>query len=73
MDSTVFKRKFTMHRNTLVQDVQGILNVGAPQVSSKVEDLVRENKSLKKGNKTKEKSTVDIKEAIHKINNFDLE
>ena len=55
-----------------LQDVQGILNVGAPQVSSKVEDLVRENKSLKKGNKTKEKSTVDIKEAIHKINNFDL-
>ena len=55
-----------------LQDVQGILNVGAPQVSSKVEDLVRENKSLKKGNKTKEKTTVDIKEAIHKINNFDL-
>ena len=55
-----------------LQDVQGILNVGAPQVSFKVKDLVRENKSLKKGNKTKEKSTVDIKEAIHKINNFDL-
>ena len=55
-----------------LQDVQGILNVGAPQVSSKVKDLVRENKSLKKGNKTKEKSTVDIKEAIYKINNFDL-
>ena len=55
-----------------LQDVQGILNVGAPQVSSKVEDLVRENKSLKKGNKTKEKSTVDTKEAIYKINNFDL-
>ena len=55
-----------------LQDVQGILNVGAPEVSSKVKDLVRENKSLKKGNKTKEKSTVDIKEAIHKINNFDL-
>ena len=55
-----------------LQDVQGILNVGAPQVSSKVKDLVRENKSLKKGNKTKEKSTADIKEAIHKINNFDL-
>ena len=55
-----------------LQDVQGILNVGVTQVSSKVEDLVRENKSLKKGNKTKEKSTVDTKEAIHKINNFDL-
>ena len=55
-----------------LQDVQGILNVGVTQVSSKVEDLVRENKSLKKGNKTKEKSTVDIKETIYKINNFDL-
>ena len=55
-----------------LQDVQGILKVGAPEVSSKVKDLVRENKSLKKGNKTKEKSTVDTKEAIHKINNFDL-
>ena len=55
-----------------LQDVQGILNVGVTQVSSKVEDLVRENKSLKKGNKIKEKSTVDIKETIYKINNFDL-
>ena len=55
-----------------LQDVQGILNVGVTQVSSKVADLVRENKSLKKGNKTKEKSTVDIKETIYKINNFDL-
>ena len=55
-----------------LQDVQSALNVGVSQVSSKVKDLIRENKSLKKGNKTKEKSTVDTKEAIHKINNFDL-
>ena len=55
-----------------LQDVQSALNVGVSQVSSKVKDLVRENKSLKKGNKTKEKSTVDTKEAIYKINNFDL-
>ena len=55
-----------------LQDVQGILNVGAPQVSSKVEDLIKENKSLKKGNKIKDQSTVEIKEVIHKINNFDL-
>ena len=55
-----------------LQEVQGILNVGAPQVSSKVEDLIKENKSLKKGNKTKDQSSVEIKEAIHKINNFDL-
>ena len=55
-----------------LQEVQGILNVGAPQVSSKVEDLIKENKSFKKGNKTKDQSSVEIKEAIHKINNFDL-
>ena len=55
-----------------LQEVQGILNVGAPQVSSKVEDLIKENKSLKKGNKTMDQSSVEIKEAIHKINNFDL-
>ena len=55
-----------------LQEVQSILNVGAPQVSSKVEDLIKENKSLKKGNKTKDQSSVEIKEAIHKINNFDL-
>ncbi|EKO36143.1 alanine--tRNA ligase [SAR86 cluster bacterium SAR86E] len=55
-----------------LQVVQGILNVGASQVGSKVEDLVKENKSLKKGSKTSGKSKVDLKEIIHKINNFDL-
>jgi alanyl-tRNA synthetase len=55
-----------------LQTVQGILNVGAAQVGSKVEDLVKENKSLKKGSKTNGRSTVDLKEIIHKINNFDL-
>ena len=55
-----------------LQDVQGILNVGASQVSSKVEDLVKENKSLKKGSKSKAKSSVDLKEVIHKIKNLDL-
>ena len=58
-------------RNQL-QDVQGILNVGALQVSSKVKDLIKENKSLKKGGKIKGKSSVDVKEMIHKINDFDL-
>jgi alanyl-tRNA synthetase len=51
-----------------LQAVQGILNVGAAQVGSKVEDLVKENKSLKKGNKTNGRSKVDLKEIIHKIN-----
>ena len=55
-----------------LQDVQGILNVGASQVSSKVEDLVKENKSLKKGNKSNAKSSVDLKEVTHKIKNLDL-
>ena len=55
-----------------LQAVQGILNVGAAQVGSKVEDLVKENKSLKKGSKTNGRSKVDLKEIIHKINNFDL-
>ena len=55
-----------------LQAVQGILNVGATQVGSKVEDLVKENKSLKKGSKTNGRSKVDLKEIIHKINNFDL-
>jgi alanyl-tRNA synthetase len=55
-----------------LQAVQGILNVAAAQVGSKVEDLVKENKSLKKGSKANSRSTVDLKEIIHKINNFDL-
>ena len=55
-----------------LQDVQGILNVGASQVSSKVEDLVKENKSLKKGNKSNAKSSVDHKEVTHKIKNLNL-
>jgi alanyl-tRNA synthetase len=55
-----------------LQAVQGILNVGAAQVGSKVEDLVKENKSLKKGSKTNGRSSVDLKEITHKINNFDL-
>ena len=55
-----------------LQDVQGILNVGASQVSSKIEDLVKENKSLKKGNKSNAKSSVDLKEVTHKIKNLDL-
>ena len=55
-----------------LQDVQGILNVGASQVSSKVEDLVKENKSLKKGNKSNAKSSVDLKEVTHKIKTLDL-
>ena len=45
--------------------------LAASEVSSKVKDLVSENKSLKKGKKTKRK-LVDLKEAIIRLNNFDL-
>ena len=58
-------------RNQL-QDVQGMLNVGASQLSSKVEDLIKENKSFKKRSKSKSESMADVTETIHKINNFDL-
>jgi alanyl-tRNA synthetase len=55
-----------------LQAIQDILNVGAAQVGSKVEDLVKENKSLKKGNKSNAKSSVDLKVVTHKIKNVDL-
>ena len=58
-------------RNHL-QDLQGMLNVKGPQISSKVADLIKENKALKKGTKTKKSAAIDLKETIHKINNFDL-
>ena len=58
-------------RNQL-QDVQGMLNVGASQLSSKVEDLIKENKSFKKGSKSKSESMTDVTETTHKVNNFDL-
>ena len=58
-------------RNQL-QDVQGMLNVGASQLCSKVEDLIKENKSFKKGSKSKSEAVADVAETTHKINNFDL-
>ena len=64
--------ELTLESRSQLQAVQGILNVGASQVSSKVEDLVKENKSLKKGNKSNAKSSVDLKEVTHKIKNLDL-
>ena len=58
-------------RNHL-QDLQGMLNVKGSQISSKVADLIKENKALKKGTKTKKSAAIDLKETIHKINDFDL-
>ena len=58
-------------RNQL-QDVQGMLNVVASQLSSKVEDLIKENKSFKKGSKSKSESMANVMETKHKINNFDF-
>jgi len=58
-------------RNQL-QDVQGMLNVGASQLGSKVEDLIKENKYFKKGSKSKSESMTDVTETTYKVNNFDL-
>ncbi len=55
-----------------MQNLQGILNVGAPLVSSKVKDLIAENKSFKKGSKTQQAVAVDIEESKHQINGFEL-
>ena len=64
--------KLMLEARNQLQDVQGMLNVKAPQISSKVADLIKENKSLKKGTKTYKTVENDLKEAMHKINNFDL-
>ena len=64
--------KLMLEARNQLQDVQGILNVQAPQISSKVADLIKENKTLKKSTKIKKSSVMDLKEIIHKINNFDL-
>tara|TARA_B100001113_G_scaffold147379_1_gene120824 strand:- start:1443 stop:2348 length:906 start_codon:yes stop_codon:yes gene_type:complete len=64
--------KLMLKARNQLQDVQGMLNVKAPQISSKVADLIKENKSLKKGTKTYKTVENDLKEAMHKINNFDL-
>jgi alanyl-tRNA synthetase len=58
-------------RNQL-QIAQGLLNVGASEVASKVKDLITENKSLKKGNKPNPSSPIEIKESRHLMGDCEL-
>ena len=58
-------------RNQL-QVTQALLNVGVSQVGSKVEELIRENKSLKKGKKVNQLSPIEAKKSQHIINDYEL-
>ena len=48
-----------------LQTAQSLLNVGASEVSSKVKDLIAENKSLKKDKKTNPVSSIEAKDSRH--------
>ncbi|MDA9970050.1 alanine--tRNA ligase [Gammaproteobacteria bacterium] len=51
---------------------QVLLNVGASEVSSKVKDLIAENKSLKKGKKTNQASSIEAKDSRHQLDGCEL-
>ena len=52
---------------------QALLNVGASEISSKVKDLIAENKSLKKGKKTNQASSIiEAKDSHHQLDGFEL-
>jgi len=55
-----------------LQTAQSLLNVGASEVSSKVKDLITENKSLKKGKKTNPVSSIEAKDSRHQLDGFEL-
>ena len=55
-----------------LQIAQSLLNVGASEVSSKVKDLITENKSLKKGKKTNPVSSIEAKDSRHQLDGFEL-
>ena len=55
-----------------LQTAQSLLNVGASEVSSKVKDLITENKSLKKGKKTNPVSSIEVKDSRHQLDGFEL-
>jgi alanyl-tRNA synthetase len=58
-------------RNQL-QAAQGLLNVAASEVASKVKDLITENKALKKGNKPNPSSPMVTKESRHLMGDCEL-
>ena len=55
-----------------LQTAQSLLNVGASEVSSKVKDLITENKSLKKGKKNNPVSSIEAKDSRHQLDGFEL-
>jgi alanyl-tRNA synthetase len=55
-----------------LQTTQALLNVGALEVSSKVKDLIAENKSLKKGKKTNQTSSIETKDSRHQLDGCEL-
>ena len=55
-----------------LQTAQSLLNVGASEVSSKVKDLIAENKSLKKDKKTNPVSSIEAKDSRHQLDGFEL-
>ena len=55
-----------------LQTAQSLLNVGASEVSSKVKDLIAENKSLKKGKKTNPVSSIAAKDYRYHLDDFEL-
>ena len=55
-----------------LQTAQSLLNVGASEVSSKLNDLIAENKSLKKDKKTNPVSSIEAKDSRHQLDGFEL-
>jgi alanyl-tRNA synthetase len=55
-----------------LQTTQVLLNVGASEVSSKVKDLIAENKSLKKSKKTNQASSIEVKDSRHQLDGCEL-
>ena len=55
-----------------LQTAQVLLNVGTSEVSSKVKDLIAENKSLKKSKKTNQASSIEAKDSRHQLDGYEL-
>jgi len=64
--------KFISDIRQQLSSVQGLLKVGALQIDTKVKDLIDENKSLKKGNKSINTPASVVEQSSHQINNFEL-
>ena len=60
--------KFISDIRQQLSSVQGLLKVGALQFETKVKDLIDENKSLKKGNKSINTPASVVEQSSHQIN-----